>query len=145
MKNIGISACLLGENVRYDGTNRFNKPLLDILKGHNLIPVCPELFGGLSIPHSPCEINNNKVIDSDGNDVTDKFNKGAAFALDRIRECDFVILKTKSPSCGYKQIYDGTFRNNLIEGNGIFTKMCLDNNIRIYTELDIDEIKKILA
>ena len=141
MKKIGVSACLLGENVRYDGTNKINNELIDILSGNEIVSICPELLGGFLIPHLPCEIRNNKVYDANNNDVTNILLSGAKIALEKIKHCDFVILKTKSPSCGYKMIYDGTFSNKLIEGNGVFTKLCLQNNIKIFTEKDIEGIK----
>ena len=140
MKKIAVSACLLGQNVRYDGTNKKNDKLLEKIKSLEVIPICPEITSGFSIPHPPIEIKNNKVIDKELNDYTDKLIKGSKQCLEKIRGCDFVILKTKSPSCGYKKIYDGDFHGNLVDGNGVFTNICLKNNIKVFTEEDLDII-----
>jgi len=144
MKKIAVSACLLGENVRYDGSNKRNDKLLKLLSNSEIISICPEVAGNFSIPRSSIEINSGKVITSSGNDVTDKLYKGSKLALDKIKDCDFVILKTNSPSCGYKRIYDGTFTGKLIKGNGVFTNMCLENNIKVFTEEDLDIITNLL-
>ena len=139
---IGISACLTGYNVRYNGSNKLNKELLKLLEGHELIVICPEFRAGFSIPHKPLEIKDGQVITSDGKFVTEKLNKGSLLCLEKIKDCDFLILKSKSPSCGYKKIYDGTFSNTLTDGNGIFTQLCINNGLKIYTENDLEEIKK---
>lgn len=140
MKKIGVSACLLGDNVRYDGSNKKNEKLIKLLEGYEIISICPEVLGGLNVPHLPCERKNNIVINSNNEDVTNSFISGANKALEKIKDCDFVILKTKSPSCGYKKIYDGTFSNKLIDGNGVFTDLCISNNIKVFTEEDLDII-----
>ena len=140
MKKIAVSACLLGQNVRYDGTNKKNNKLLEKTKGLEVIPICPEMTSGFTIPHPPIEIKNKRVIDKELNDYTDKIINGSIQCLDMIKDCDFVILKTKSPSCGYKKIYDGNFSGNLIPGNGIFTDICISNNIKVFTEEDLDII-----
>lgn len=141
MMKIAVSACLLGHNVRYDGSNKQNNELLKLLKNSEVIPICPEVLGGLNIPHLPCEINGNQVINSNKDDVTKYFKSGSLLAYEKIQGCDFVILKTKSPSCGYRKIYDGSFSGKLIDGNGIFAQICINNKIKIYTENDIELIK----
>ena len=144
MKTIGISSCLLGNKVRYDGQDMRNEKLLKLLEGHKLIPLCPETMGGLETPRFPCEISNNIVINSENENKTAYFLKGSNICLDLIRNCDFVILKQKSPSCGYGKIYDGSFSGKLIKGNGIFTRLCLENKIKVFSEEDLEEIKKFL-
>lgn len=145
MKKIAISACLLGENVRYNNTNKYNKELIELVSKHNIVSICPEVLGGLSIPHNPCEIKENKVIDNNNNDVTSFFNIGANKALELVKDCDYVILKEKSPSCGLHYIYDGTFTNNLIKGNGIFTRLCIKNKIKVFNEEDLELIRNELT
>ncbi len=140
MKKIGVSACLLGHNVRYDGTSKKNEELLKLLEGQEVIAICPEVAGGFSVPHDPCEIALDKVISSENNDVTDIFVKGAEASLKIIEDCDFVVLKSKSPSCGYGKIYDGSFSGKLVDGNGIFARLCLEHKIKIFTEEDLDDI-----
>ena len=142
---IGISACLLGHNVRYDGSNKRNEELLKLLEKHEIIAVCPEISSGFPVPHEPLEIKRNKVIDPSGNDLSKKLHEGSLICLNKINECDLLILKSKSPSCGHGLIYDGSFSGRLIEGEGIFTSMCFQNNLKIYSENDLEILKTILA
>lgn len=139
-----VSACLLGEKVRYDGSDKQNDFVLSLKKNHTLIPICPESLGGLEIPRLPSEIVNDKVLRKDGLDLSANFISGAMKAYETAdkSEIDFAILKSKSPSCGYKEIYDGSFSGKLKDGNGIFTEILLKNNIRIFTENDIDKINE---
>ena len=139
---IAVSACLLGDNVRYDATNRINHELIDILKDHDLIKICPELAANLSIPRDRIERLNNKIITINNIDITKQLVEGCLKCLELIKDCDCIILKSKSPSCGYKKIYDGSFNNILIEGNGLFTDMCLKQGYKVFSELDIELIKE---
>ena len=135
MEKILVSACLLGENCRYDGMNKLNKELLQ-QKKVSLIPFCPEVAGGLSIPRKPGEITNNKVFSQDGLDLTDYYRLGAVKTLELVKEnkIKVAILKEDSPSCGVKQIYDGTFKGIKIQGQGITTKLLLENGIKVLDE-----------
>ena len=83
-----------------------------------------------------------KVLTQDGDDFTENFRKGAEMALDLAikNECKYAILKSKSPSCGYGKIYDGTFSHTLVEGNGVTTKLLLENGIQIYNEKNLCEL-----
>ncbi|MBQ6479072.1 MAG: DUF523 domain-containing protein [Erysipelotrichaceae bacterium] len=139
---IGISACLTGEKVRYDGTDKKSEELLETLKGHELVKICPEMAAGFSVPHDPIEIRKEQVLSLSGKNVTEKLYKGARECLEMIMECDFVILKEKSPSCGLHKIYDGSFSGKLIEGNGIFARLCQEHKILVYSETDIEEIRR---
>ena len=141
---IAISACLLGENVRFDGTNKKNEELIKLLEKHDTVSICPEISSGFSIPHDPIEIKNNKAFTIKGIDVTEQLNKGCDKTLKMIEDCKIVILKSKSPSCGYEQIYDGSFADKLIEGNGMFASKCINKKIKIFTENDLDLLKEIL-
>ena len=142
---IAISACLCGKNVRYDGSNKKDERLLKLLEGHELIMICPELEAGFPIPHEPLEIRLGKVFTSSLNDVTDRLLQGSHRCLEQIKGCDLVMLKQKSPSCGNGKIYDGSFSGRLIEGNGIFAKMCIDNGYRVFSEEDYESIRKELG
>lgn len=139
---IGISACLLGDNVRYDGSNKYNKQIAKLLENHEIIKICPELASGFPIPRQAMEISNSKVYTKDGKDLTEELLKGSIKCFEQIKDCDFLILKTKSVSCGYQKVYDGTFTNTLIDGNGIFTDLCLKNNILVFSENEIEKIKE---
>ena len=140
MQNLLISSCLVGNNTKYNGKNNY-LPLIEKLKDkYNLIVICPEVMGGLSIPRDPSEIKGDKVISNKGNDVTKEYNLGAKIALDLAKKynCKKALLMEKSPSCGVKKIYDGTFSKNLIDGMGITTKLLYENKIEVYSKDEID-------
>ncbi|WP_425449168.1 DUF523 domain-containing protein [Dethiothermospora halolimnae] len=139
-----VSACLAGISCRYDGKHNLNKDILNLLKEGKAILVCPEQLGGLSTPRVPCEIKkdsegNIKVINKEGKDVTENFIKGAKETLKIAKDVDatIAILKSRSPSCGYKEIYDGTFSGKRIKGNGITGELLSKEGIKIYNEDNI--------
>ncbi len=147
MKKLLISACLLGEACRYDAKSKgLDSKILDALKNKFvLIPICPEVMGGLSTPRLSNERKDDKVIRSDFKDVTRFFNLGAYRALNIAieNEVDYALLKEKSPSCGVHQIYDGSFSKTLISGEGIFTELLKKKlDIKIFNELEIEELLK---
>ena len=142
MKTILISACLLGVACRYDGCSKpLDKEIIDELrKKYHLIPVCPEILGGLTTPRIPAEVTSEgKVLRQDGIDVTENYRRGAAevLRLARIFECDNAILKERSPACGSGKIYDGTFSRTLIYGDGITAELLKENGIRVIGESEI--------
>ena len=141
--NILVSACLLGENCNYKGTNKFSEKVNELKTKHNLIAVCPERDGGLSVPRPPAEIQGDKVINIEGVDVTQNYKSGAEIALMLAKkyDCKYAILKKNSPSCGYGKIYDGTFGGILIDGNGITADLLTKNGIIVFNEdnFKIDE------
>ena len=128
---IMVSACLLGENCKYNGKNNRSERVLEYIKGHDVISVCPEVLGGLPIPRVPAEIVDGVVTNREGIVVDNEFRKGAKIAFDlAVKEkVELVILQSRSPSCGPKEIYDGTFSKKLLKGQGIFAKMLLDAGI----------------
>ena len=136
---IGVSACLVGKNTKYDGTNNYNQAVIDYLKDKDYVLICPEVFGGLPTPRIPSEQIKDKVINKDQIDVTNEFVLGAKKSLALLKENNVtvLILKERSPSCGYKKVYDGTFSKTLIDGNGVFTNMAIKEGFTIYTESDI--------
>ena len=131
-----VSACLLGDNVRYDGKNNQNNKLISFLKDYEVIKICPECSGGLSIPRLPSEIQGAKVKNKEGVDVTKEFFLGASKTLEIAKEnhIKVAILKKNSPSCGSGYVYDGTFTHNLVEGDGITTKLLKENGIVVLNE-----------
>ena len=106
---IAVSACLLGENCKYNGGNNYNKKLVEFLKDHQVVSLCPEVLGGLPIPRKPAEIVDGEVKLEDGKSVDYEFKKGGQIALDKVigNQVDLVILQSRSPSCGVNNIYDG--------------------------------------
>ena len=133
------SACLLGINCRYDGKIIPNDEVIRLAKKEILIPVCPEQLGGLSTPREPSEQKGEKVITILGVDVTRNFIKGAeqVLTLAQIYGIKEAILKQESPSCGCGRIYDGTFSNRLIQGDGVTTILLKKNKIKVLTEQDL--------
>ena len=143
-EKIMVSACLLGENCKYNGGNNYCKEVLDFIKDKEVILICPEVMGGLSTPRVPCEIVEGKVINKEGEDKTFEYEKGAQIALNLALKNDVkrAILKAKSPSCGVGRVYDGTFSNTLIKGNGICANLLKKHGILVYSENDIKEETK---
>jgi len=143
-KKVIVSACLLGENCKYDGTNNYNERLAQFLEDKIVFKVCPEQLGGLPTPRVPSEIRNGSVFNKDGDDVSYYFTKGALETLKiaQENEISIAILKSNSPSCGNGQIYDGTFSGTLISGDGITAHLLKINGIEVYTENDIDKLEK---
>jgi len=144
-----ISACLFGQNVKYDGNNNSILENQFIKKLHSLnmlVPFCPEVEGGLPTPRIPVEIINDRAINQIGEDKTSFFQKGAEKTLELCQKNDikYAILKFRSPSCGSNQIYDGTFTNTLIKGDGICTKLLKKNGIIVFSEKNLDELENIL-
>lgn len=135
-EKILVSACLIGENCRYDGKNSLNKDVLALTKYYDLIPICPEVSGGLKTPRYPSEIKDGKVINSKGKDVTDNYNDGAYWAstVAILQNIKLAILKEKSPSCGTHKIHDGSFSGKLIDGKGITTIKLEKARIRVINE-----------
>lgn len=138
-----VSACLLGENCKYSGGNNKCDEIIELEKKHKLIPVCPECFGGLPIPRVPSEIKNGRVYAKTGEDLTEAFEDGAEKSLYVAEEsgCQLAILKERSPSCGFGEIYDGSFSGKTIQGNGITAQLLYDHGIVILGETKIDKIK----
>ena len=130
---IMVSACLLGENCKYNGGNNLNPELLRLLAGHTVIPVCPEVLGGLPVPRIPAEIVDGTVINREGVSVDAAFRRGAGKALEiaAAEQPDLVILQPRSPSCGAGQIYDGTFSGTLVRGKGVFAEMAVNAGFRV--------------
>lgn len=138
-----VSACLLGENCKYSGGNNKNDKVIALGKKHKLIPICPECFAQLPIPRPPAEIVGDKVFNELGEDITEHFKDGAEKALYVAEEagCQTAILKERSPSCGFGEIYDGSFTGKTIRGNGITAQLLYDNGITIYGESSVDKIE----
>ena len=120
--------------------NNKNEKVVELLKDHDLIPVCPEIMGGLPTPRIPSEINGNEVITRGGKNVTKQYQKGAEETLKiaKLYNCHTAILKEKSPSCGCGKVYDGTFTGTLINGDGITARLLKEHGIKITGETTLD-------
>lgn len=133
------SACLLGIKCRYDGESKLNQKVIKLSKKESLLPVCPEVLGGLPIPREQSAIKNGRVITKSGKDITSYFEKGASEVLKMAQSFDIkeAILKQRSPSCGCGQIYDGTFSGKTIKGDGVTTALLKKNGIKVISEEDL--------
>ena len=146
MEKVLISACLIGENTKYNGKNNYVKDVEKLFPLCDLIIVCPEVMGGLKTPRAPSEIKDNKVINIKGTDVSKFFHNGASLVsyIAKENKVKYAVLKENSPSCGVHHIYDGTFSNNLIKGNGITTQELIKKGIQVFSEKEIDKLIEIL-
>lgn len=142
---IAVSACLLGVNCRYCGTGCRNEAVVELAGTQELVPVCPEILGGLPTPRSPVELTaDRRAVAVDGTDCTEQFRRGAAeaLALAQLLGCQAAVLKKNSPSCGCGQIYDGTFSHRLIPGSGMTGAAFLEAGIPVYNEDTCAELIK---
>ena len=140
MENLLVSACLLGIGCRYDGKHKANDEVLKLREKYNLIPFCPEIFGGLPTPRIPSERIGDRVMMKDGTDVTENYKRGAKEALElcRIYNIKTAILKERSPSCGKGEIYDGSFTGALTERDGVTAELLINNGVRVLGESEIN-------
>ncbi len=159
MNKILVSACLLGETVRYDGKSNYldNHCLTQWQQQDMLISFCPEVSAGLPIPRIAAEINHGDgyaviqgtatVIDKKGNDLTAEFITGAKLALETCKTFDIkiAILAQRSPSCGNHTIYDGTFNRVTISGSGVTTALLQKNGIRVFNQTELDKVAQFIS
>lgn len=136
---IAVSSCLLGDNCKYNGGNNYSEKVIKFVEEHEVIPVCPEVLGGLPIPRESAEIVNGVVSLKDGSSVDKKFRDGAEKAIRIVKEnnADLVILQSRSPSCGVNTIYDGSFSGKLIPGQGVFSELLKKNGIKV---IDVEDL-----
>lgn len=134
-----VSACLLGENCKYNGGNNYCAAVVDYVKDREILPVCPEVMAGMGIPRTPIEIVNGTLMDRDGCEVDAVLRNAVAQAMDLIRneEIECAILQSRSPTCGVNQIYDGSFSGKLVPGSGVFAQALRDAGYRV---IDAEEI-----
>lgn len=138
--NIAVSACLLGEPCRYDGASVPCAAVIELAKTHGLVSVCPEQLGGLPTPRTSSEIQpNGRVVDRAGVDRTEAFKLGAREALKIAREngCALAVLKSRSPSCGVHQVYDGTFTGTIVPGEGVTAAEFRQAGLQLLDEIDV--------
>lgn len=135
---VGVSACLLGINCKYSGGNNFSEKLA-ALTNVTFVPICPEVMGGLHTPRIPAEAVNGEVLNKEGKSVDSEYHLGAEIALKKVKEagCDLVVLMSRSPSCGVKERYDGTFSGRLVPGKGVFAELAEKAG---YATVDIEDL-----
>lgn len=136
---IVVSACLLGENCKYNGGNNYSEKVVQFVSGREVVPVCPERLAGLGIPRTPIEIRVDRIISRDGKDVTTVLNEAVRQILAQLsaEDVECVVLKSRSPTCGVKQIYDGTFTGTLVDGMGVLAKALTDAGYKVLDAEDM--------
>ena len=136
---IMVSGCLLGENCKYNGGNNYSEKVAEYIKGHEVISVCPECMGGLPTPRIPAEIVDGVVTNREGQVVDEEFRRGAQIALEiaRKEQIDVAILQSRSPSCGSKQIYDGSFSGVKVDGQGVFARLLKEHGFHM---IDVEDL-----
>ena len=141
-----VSACLLGEACRYDGASRPCAHIIRLKERHTVIPICPEVMGGLPTPRPASEIQaDGRLVNILGKDVTAEYHRGAEAVLALAREhgATVAILKEKSPACGKGRVYDGSFTGTLRDGNGVCAELLLQNGIRVLGETEREAIENL--
>ena len=139
MTKVLVSGCLLGENCKYNGGNNYNPRVVEFLKDKEVISICPEMMAGMGCPRNPIEIVDGVLTDCHGKNVDSLIRKSVMEIMERIRdeEIQCAILQSRSPTCGVKQVYDGTFSGKLIPGSGIFAKSLMDTGYLVIDGEDI--------
>ncbi len=137
-----VSACLLGLRCRYDGQSKPNAKVLALREKHTLVPCCPEQLGGLPTPRSPSEWQGERIVNQAREDVTAQYLRGGeeAVKLARTLDCTLAILKERSPACGSREVYDGSFSGVLIPGEGSAAKALRAAGIPVYGESELDKL-----
>ena len=135
-----VSACLVGENCKYNGGNNYNAAVAEYVKNKEILPICPEMMAGMGCPRTPIEIVDGVLMDRNGNNVDTAMREAVAKAMELIRKEDiqFAILQSRSPTCGVNQIYDGSFSGKLIPGSGVLAQALKDEG---YQVIDAEDIK----
>lgn len=136
---IMVSACLAGENCKYNGGNNRNEKVMALFAENEIITVCPEQMGGLPTPRVPSEIRNGEVINRDGISVDKEYRLGAEKCLEIAKEHQpvLIVLQSRSPSCGVKQRYDGSFSGKLIDQPGVTAELLIRNGFHV---IDVEEL-----
>lgn len=134
-----VSACLLGRNCKYNGGNNYREKVEKLVQGREVIEVCPEMLAGLGTPRTPIEIRDGEVVSRDGVSVDKVIRDAVAQVLESIKDepIEFCILKSRSPTCGVHQVYDGTFSGILVDGAGVLAQALQDAGYRVLDDEDI--------
>ncbi len=136
---IAVSACLIGENCKYNGGNNLNQKVLELAENNEIIKICPEILAGAGTPRTPVEIKDGRFVNKNGVDVHEKYMSGVNRAVEFLdsRGIEMVVLQSRSPTCGVNQIYNGDFNKTLIKGQGLFAKLLIEKGYRV---LDLEDL-----
>ena len=135
-----VSACLLGENCKYNGGNNASPAVAEYVKGKEVLPVCPEMLAGLGCPRTPIEIVDGVVLDRNGRNVDAELRDAVARIMELLRgeEIHCAILQSRSPTCGVNEVYDGSFSGKRIAGSGIFAQALKNAGYRV---IDVEDLE----
>ena len=138
---IVVSACLLGRNCKYNGGNNFSPRVAEFVKDREVVEVCPEVLAGLGIPRTPIEIRDGIVVDRDGNRVDEAIRAAVAQLLAELEgeKIHCAVLKSRSPTCGVRQVYDGSFSGTLVDGAGVLAQALMDAGYRVIDSEELPE------
>ena len=134
-----VSACLLGENCKYNGGNNYSSAVAEFVRGKEILPICPELMAGMGCPRTPIEIVDGVLMDRDGKNVDTAMRAAVETAMKQLssEEIQCAVLQSRSPTCGVNQVYDGSFSGNLIPGGGIFAQALKEAGYRVIDAEDV--------
>ena len=134
-----VSACLLGENCKYNGGNNYRAAVAEFVKDKEVLAICPEMMAGMGCPRTPIEIVDGVLMDRDGNNVDAAMRKAVEDAMELIRKEDIqcAVLQSRSPTCGVNQVYDGSFSGKLVSGSGILAQALKDAG---YQTIDAEDL-----
>lgn len=139
-----VSACLLGENCKYNGGNNYHPAVAEFVRDREVLPVCPERMAGLGCPRTPIEIVDGVLMDREGNNVDGALRSAVAQALEEIRKEKIAcaVLQSRSPTCGVNQVYDGSFSGKLVPGTGVFARALKEAGYQVIDAEDVEDILK---
>jgi uncharacterized protein YbbK (DUF523 family) len=134
-----VSSCLLGVSCNHEAGHSRRAAVEALAASHRLVPICPEVCGGLSTPRPAAERRGERVVNADGGDVTDAYARGAHAAVELAHAVGArrAVLKARSPSCGSAQVYDGSFSRTLRPGEGVTAAALRAAGIEVVSEEDL--------
>ena len=136
-----VSACLLGRNCKYNGGNNLNPQVVELLKDHVAVEICPELMAGLGVPRTPIEIVDGEVKDRNGNSVDAALRGSVEMILSQVRRegIRYAILKSRSRTCGVRQVYDGSFSGTVVDGAGVLAQALMEAGCQVYDSEELPQ------
>ena len=140
-----VSACLLGENCKYNGGNNYSSAVAEFVRGKEILSICPELMAGMGCPRTPIEIVDGVMMDRDGKNVDTAMREAVEMAMKQLssEEIQCAVLQSRSPTCGVNQVYDGSFSGKLIPGAGIFAQALKEAGYRVIDAEDVGKEQKL--
>lgn len=139
---IAVSACLLGEKCKYNGGDNANAKVAAFVQGHEVVPLCPERRCGMPSPRPRVEIRAGRLVDEFGTDVDELYRRGVAGSIADMGRVDMAILQPRSPTCGARQVYDGSFSGRLLPGQGALAAALTALGVPVYEPEDLDALCK---